>query len=124
WPKALAAARQDRHASRQASLARKRIAAHSAHTQQLYFEHQRRVRRDYAAGAARAVPQCGRDGELALAAYLHARNALVPTLDDAPGAKGKHEGVVAILARVEFGAVGKPAGIVHLHLLSGAGARH
>src|SRR5262245_9232973 len=96
---------------------------HSAHAQQLYFEHQRRVRWDHASGATRAVAQRGWDGELALAAHLHARRAFVPALDDSARAQGKHEAIVAVLARIELGAVGKPAGIVHLDLLSGGSDR-
>ena len=49
------------------------------HPQQLHLEDQRGVRRDHPARAARAVAQVGGDGQLALAADLHAGDALRPS---------------------------------------------
>src|SRR5687767_11354925 len=95
----------------------------SADAEQFHLEHQRRVRRNDAAGAARAVSERWRNGELALPADFHALYAFVPALDDAARAEGEHEGVVAILARIELGTVGEPAGVVHLDLLAGGGER-
>src|SRR6266568_8312785 len=83
--------------------------------EQLDLEHQRRVGRDSAREAARAVAELGRDGELALAAHLHALHALVPALDDLAGAELELEGIAAILAGVELLAVGEPARVVHGH---------
>src|SRR3569832_1967024 len=89
--------------------------------QQFHFEHQGGVRRDHAAGTARPVGQFRRDGELALAADLHAGHALVPAGDALAHAELEFEGVVAVDAGVEFLAVGEPAGVVHRHVLAGAG---
>src|SRR5258708_15571558 len=66
--------------------------------QQLDFEYQGGVRRDHAAGAARAVAEVRRDGELAPAAHPHPRHALVPALDHVPLAEREDETVAAILA--------------------------
>src|SRR5512135_3803692 len=93
----------------------------SVDAQQFHFEHQRGVRRDHAAGTARAVGQVRRDGELALAADLHARHALVPAGDDLAHAELEFEWVVAVDAGVELLAVGEPAGVMHGHVLAGAG---
>src|SRR5262245_34814650 len=88
-----------------------------ANLQEFHFEEQRRIGRDHAAGAARAVAELGRDGELALAADLHACDALVPALDHVALAERKHERLAAVLARVELAAfravVEEPPGVVH-----------
>src|SRR6185369_1068759 len=88
-----------------------------ANLEELDFEQQRGVRRNDPAGAARAVAELGRDGELALAADLHAGHALVPALDDVALAEREHERLAAVLARVELAAlrtvVEQPAGVVH-----------
>src|SRR5882672_7717154 len=93
--------------------------------EQLDFENQRGVGRDHAAGAASAVAELGRDGELALAADLHPGHALVPALDHLAAPQRKLEGLAAVLARVEFLArlacVEEPAGVVHLDVLAGRG---
>src|SRR5262252_8018572 len=68
----------------------------SLHVKQLNIEDQRGVRRDDAAGAARAVTEFGRDDERALAADLHGRHTLIPTADDLPPADGKLERLAAI----------------------------
>src|SRR4051812_35735296 len=72
----------------------------SLDVEQLHFEDEGRVRRDHAAGAARAVAEARRDGELALAADLHAGDAFVPALDHVALAERKDEGLAAVLARV------------------------
>jgi hypothetical protein len=86
---------------------------------------QRRVRRDHAAGAARAVAELGRDHEHARAAFLHALHALVPALDDMAGAEVELERVVAVLARIELGALDavlvQPAGVVDRDRRAGLG---
>src|SRR5437867_9189290 len=79
------------------------------------------MRRDHAAGAARAVAQIGRDGELALAADLHSRDALVPAADHLAAPEREDECLAAVLARVELLAVGGPAGVMHADLLAGVG---
>src|SRR6185437_3680869 len=88
------------------------------HRQQFHVEHQCRVRRDDAAGAARAVAERRRDDERALAADLHGGDALVPTLDDLARADRKIERLVAIDRGVEFLALRavlvEPAGVMHL----------
>src|SRR6185436_6618974 len=89
------------------------------HVEELHLEHQRRVRRDDAAGAARAVAERGRDGELALAADLHAGDAFVPAPDDVALAEREDERLAAVLARIEFRSVRQPAGVMHAHLLAG-----
>src|SRR5438105_3573418 len=65
------------------------------HRQQFDVEHQRRIRRDRAAGAARTVAERGRNDQRALAADFHAGDALVPALDYAALADGKLERLVA-----------------------------
>src|SRR5688572_13967492 len=75
----------------------------SADFEELDLEHERRVRRDEAAArAARAVAEVRRDRELALAADLHAGDALVPTGDDLARADGERERLAAIERRVEL----------------------
>ena len=59
---------------------------------QLDVEHQRRVRRDHAARAARAVAHVRRNHQPALAADLHADHAFVPALDDLPAPSGNSNG--------------------------------
>src|SRR3954468_3171042 len=85
--------------------------------EQLDFEEQRGIRRDDAAGAARAVAELGRDRQLALAADLHAGHAFVPAADHVPLAEREHERLAAVLARVELAAFRavreQPAGVVH-----------
>src|SRR4051812_9805549 len=55
-----------------------RLLVRSLHSEQFDVEHQSRVRRDHAAGAAGAVAELRRDDQRALAANLHRGNALVP----------------------------------------------
>ena len=70
--------------------------------EQLDVEDQRGVRRNHAAGAARAVAQSRRNHERALAAHLHAGNAFVPALDHAARAERERERGVAIARAVEL----------------------
>src|SRR5215475_9302437 len=76
--------------------------ATSLHPQQFHLEHERRIRRDDAAGAARAVAELGRDDQRALAADLHAGDALVPAGDHATHADRKLERLLAIDRAVEL----------------------
>src|SRR3990172_186081 len=96
----------------------------SAYGEQLDFENQRRVRRDRAAGAARAVAELGRNDELAPPAHLHALHAFVPALDDVAGGEREFERGAALLARIELAAllaaVEQPPGVVHADFLAGA----
>src|ERR1700733_8050370 len=72
------------------------------HPQQLDIEDQRRVGRDDAAGAARAVAELGRDDQRAFAADFHPGDALVPPFDDLAGAEPEAERRAAIDRAVEF----------------------
>src|ERR1700744_6074083 len=74
----------------------------SLHAEQLDVEHQRRVRRDHAAGAARAVAKLRRDDQRAVAADLHGGDALVPAGDHLSLADREGEGLVAIVRAVEL----------------------
>src|SRR5688572_32148074 len=74
----------------------------SADVEELDLEDQGGVRRNDGREAARAVAEVGRDHELALAADLHAGDALVPALDDLAGAELEVERLVAV-ARAEIG---------------------
>src|SRR6478672_10481934 len=85
------------------SLARR--AAPRSGAQQLDLEHQRRVGRDHAAGAARAVAERRRDDEDAGAAFLHPLHAFVPATDHHAAAELELERVVAVFARIELGAL-------------------
>ena len=78
----------------------------SAHAEQLDLEQQRRARRDDARGAAIAVAEPRRDQQRALAAGLHAFEALVPAFDDGALAEGEGEGFAGGGGGVELGAVG------------------
>src|SRR6516165_3033800 len=86
---------------------------------QLDLEQQRRVRRNDAAGAARAVAERGRDDEDARSAFLHSLYALVPAADHVARAEREFERVVAVLAGVELRSLGavlvEPAGVVDAH---------
>ncbi|MNV35067.1 hypothetical protein D3C71_1265030 [compost metagenome] len=53
-----------------------------------------------------------RHQQLALAADLHAHDALVPALDDPPGADHALEGFATTVRRVEFGPVLQPATVL------------
>src|SRR5450830_1670430 len=94
------------------------------YSQPLYVELQGGVGRDHAAGTTGAVAEFGRDDQGALAAHLHALHAFVPALDDHAGTQGEFEGVVAVDAGVELGALNavfiQPAGVVHADLDAGA----
>src|SRR6185295_8917175 len=86
-------------------------------------EHQCRVRRDHAAGAAGSVAELRRNDQRALAANLHRGDALVPAGDDAALADGEFERLIAIDGRVELLALLailiEPAGVVHHANLAG-----
>src|SRR5204862_2170470 len=94
--------------------------------QQLDLEQQRRVGRYHAAGAARAVAERGRDDEDARAAFLHPLHAFVPAADHHAAAELELEWIVAVLARIELGALRavlvEPAGVVDGNGAAGVGA--
>src|SRR5690606_28768686 len=89
------------------------------------LEEQRRVRRNDAAGAARAITELGRDHEPAGTADLQAGDAFVPAADHMAGAERKAKRLAAILARVGLGArlavLEQPAGVMHRYLVAGTG---
>src|SRR5580704_7807067 len=89
----------------------------SLHLEQFDVEDQRGVGRDDAAGAARPVAELGRDDQGALAADLHAGDALVPAGDDLMPAERELERLAAVERAVELLALGailvEPAGVVH-----------
>src|SRR6185312_15041144 len=84
------------------------------HADELDLEDERRVRGDLVAHGARAVAEVRRDHELALAAFLHPGDALVPALDDAALAELEREALVAVLSRgVELAPVRERADVLH-----------
>jgi len=112
---------------------RERVAAHaaamvalyrggSADVEQVDDEDERLARLDDAAGAAVAVAQVRRDGQLPAAADAHPGHAPVPAGDDLPPAQPEAERVVAAPGRVELAAcgVGDPD-VVHGDPLPGPG---
>jgi len=99
-------------------IGRQRPAA-TSDVEQFDFEHERRVRRDHAACAARAVAELRRNRQATHAADLHALHAFVPALDDHAAAEHERERVVAVLARIEFLTVGQPARVVDADGLAG-----
>src|SRR3954470_5274316 len=82
------------------------------------------ARLDDAARAAVAVSEVRRDDELAAAADLHARDALVPAGDDLAGAEAEPQRLAAVPGRVELlaGRV-RDADVVHGDGLAGRGLR-
>src|SRR3954447_20958385 len=92
----------------------------SADAEQLDVEHQRRVRRDHTAGAAAAIAERRRNDERALAADLHAGDALIPAGDHLAAAEHERERLVAIARAVGLRPMMvlrrravEPAGVVH-----------
>lgn len=69
---------------------------------------------DDTGNAALAVGEVGGDGQLALLANLHADEAGIPALDDHAGADGEVEGLAALVALVELGAVLEGALVVDI----------
>src|SRR5262249_658008 len=76
-----------------------------SHSEQLDVEHERRMGRDRAAGAARAVAQGGRNHECTRTAYLHAGNALIPTANHHARTELELERLAMIFRTVELLAV-------------------
>src|SRR5262245_36943144 len=71
--------------------------------QELDLEHQRRIRgNEPVLDVAAAVGERRRDHELALAADLHARHALLPALDHVAAAERERERLVAVARAVEL----------------------
>src|SRR6476661_7733576 len=92
----------------------------SADVHEVDDEDQRLSGGDGAAGAAVAVAQVGRDGELAPTADLHAGDALVPALDHSAGAEGEVERSTAVPRRVELlPGRERPARVVGAHRAAG-----
>src|SRR5258706_14974669 len=87
------------------------------HVKQFDVEHQCRVGRNNAAGAAGAVAQRGRNDQGALAANFHAGDAFVPAGDHLALPDRKLERLIAVNRAVEFlaflAALIKPAGVMH-----------
>src|SRR4029077_6859807 len=89
------------------------------HLEQFDVEHERRIGRNHAARAASAIAHVGRDDQRALPTNLHARDALVPTLDHAAPTQRKVERFAGVAGAVEFapllfgfGRVIKPPGVM------------
>src|SRR5439155_26283105 len=101
----------------------KEFAARLVDLQQFDVEHQRRVRRDNAAGAPGAIAELGRDHQRAFAADLHPGDALVPAFDDLLLTECEIEGLAAIERAVELGPllaiVVEPAGVMDADLVAG-----
>src|SRR5688500_10416264 len=85
--------------------------------EQLDLEDQRRVRRNDAAGAARAVAKVRWNDQRALAADLHRRDAFIPALDHTTDTDREFERLTAIDGRVELRTLlavhVEPAGVMH-----------
>ena len=88
------------------------------HPEQFHFKDQLRIRRNHAAGAARAVAERRRDGQLPFPAHFHPGDPLVPSFNDLSGAERELERLIPILGRVEFLAVCQPSGVMNLRFLS------
>src|SRR5258708_29309379 len=73
--------------------------------QQLDFEYQGGVRRDHAAGAARAVAEGRRDGELAPPPHPHPPHPLLPPLPHLPPAEREDGHVTAYLSSIKLPAL-------------------
>src|ERR1700730_10449650 len=97
------------------------------HVEQFDVEHQRRVRRNDAAGAAGAVAERGWNDQGALAADLHGGDAFVPAGDHLALPDRKLERLIAVDRAVEFlallAALIKPAGVMHDADLAGLWCR-
>src|SRR5262249_40199770 len=83
-------------------------------------EMQRRVRWDGPPGRAPVpVTELGRDDEVAFLALLHARDALLPALDDLPLAEDEFDRLPAVVRAVELLAVRQLPRVVDLDGLPG-----
>src|SRR5258706_6616362 len=93
------------------------------HVKQFDLEHQRRVGRNDAAGAAGAVAQRRRDDQGTLAADFHGGDAFVPASDDLALPDRKLERLIRIHRTVELlallAAPIEPAGVIHDPSLAG-----
>ena len=56
---------------------------------QFHLKDQNRIRWDFFAGASRSISQLRRNNQLALLAFTHVQQALVPPLDDLAHAEGE-----------------------------------
>src|SRR5262245_6347083 len=91
-----------------------------SHAEQLDIENEIGLRWDRRRVSASPVPLLPRDRELPLAADLHADDPFLPSLDE-PG-EGELDGLAALVAGVELGAVHERAAVVHLDGLLDGGA--
>src|SRR5690606_33978211 len=82
------------------------------HAQQLDLAHQVRPRRDRWRASPLAVAQLPRALQPPLPADLHARNPLLPPLNEV--VQAKLDGLASVVARIELPAVGQRALVVHL----------
>lgn len=90
---------------------------------ELYLEDQYRTAGDLRRCPSPAVAQPRGHRELALAAYLHAFNALVPAFDDLARPEDEFEWLYAAAGAVEDAAIGKGADVVNNNRLAGEGFR-
>src|SRR6202012_2125668 len=94
-----------------------RSRASALHVEQFDVEHQCGVRRNDAAGAARAITELGRNDQSALTAHLHRGDAFVPALNHLALPDRNLERIVAVDGGVELLALlailVKPAGVMH-----------
>src|SRR4051812_21497907 len=95
------------------------------HAEQLDVEHERRVRRNGAAGAAGAVAKIGRDDQRALPADFHPRDPHVPPADHLARAELERERLAAVARAVELLPVlvgglrvVQPAGVMDRHFFA------
>lgn len=92
--------------------------------QQLHLEDERGTGRDHGRVAALAVGVLVGQRELGDLALAHLGDALIPAADHLAGAQLELERATAVAARVELGAVGERAHVVHGHGLAGLGEVH
>lgn len=71
--------------------------------QQLHIEDQRRVGRDDASGATRAIAKLGGDNEPPVSTNTHTDDARVPPLDNLAAAQPEGKGTVAVARAINSG---------------------
>src|SRR5262249_11054062 len=107
-----------------APIGREPDALHLRHVEELDVEHQRRVRREHAPGAARTISELGGNDQRSLAAHLHSGNTLIPSRNHLTGSELELKRIVAIAGAVELlsltirrGAVVQPPGVMNRYAL-------
>src|SRR5215831_15736280 len=90
------------------------LGTQSLHAHQLHIEDERRIRRDHARVALRAIGEVRRNPQLALAPNLHPRHAFLPALDYVPRPDLELERLTADRA-IKLLPVRQPARVVHEH---------